>query len=881
MSTNNLNISQAQAAGRANLIKPKALSVSLDLTDTLAPVFLSKTALEFDVQRVGETSWLDLIADEIISITINGSSVKPSQVWDGARIKLINLAAAMSVEVVANCRYMNTGEGLHRFTDPADGETYLYTQFEVSDARRVFACFEQPDIKFSWRLDVAASTNWRVFSNSMSCKEILNVDAGQIAAEAGGVGSTAWHFAPTPPISTYVMAIVAGPYVGKHDTFQSQRTVFGHSPDGSASQAVDIPLGVFVRKSLAKYLDADEIFTVTKEGMKWFEDKFEFAYPFDKYDQIFVPEFNAGAMENAGCVTFRDDLIFRSRVTRAAYETRANTILHEMAHMWFGDLVTMKWWNDLWLNESFAEWAAHWASTGATKYDDAWTLFHIQRKAWAYRQDQLPSTHPIAAQMPDLDSVYENFDGITYAKGASALRQLVAWVGEENFLKATRTYFNKHAWGNTTLPDFLEPLEVASGRDLSEWSKSWLETAGVTLLRPNFLLNQDGTYASFEILQSPPDAPPGLPQVLRPHRLNLGLYDLGGEQLKLRELIEIDVTGATTVVEPLRGAKQPDLLLINDGDLTYAKVRLDEKSLASATKYIGTIDSSLTRALIWGAVWDMVRDGETSTGAYVALVASGIAGEGDIGVVQTVLRQVRTAIDIYAAPNNRKKYLQVLSEALWRQAQAAQPGSDHQLAFARGFASSAVTTADLGVVGGLLAGNVVVSGLVIDTDFRWALLMRLVVMGKAGETDIAAELARDDTATGRENAAAARAAQSNLVAKEHAWTLVTEDASAPNAVVNAVVGSIAQADQPEFLSDLAMKYFAQIPQLWSFRTHEIGQTLLMGLYPALVVNQSTVDSARAAISDFKDLPVGARRIIEEQADLTKRALRCRAVDSTA
>ena len=871
MSANKLNITQAEASVRAELIEPRLLSVNLDVTDTKSPVFLSETTLEFGVREAGESTWIDLIADEVLSLKVNGVNVEPGQVWDGARIRLADLTADTTVEVVAKCRYMNTGEGLHRFTDPADDETYLYTQFEVSDARRVFACFEQPDLKFAWQLSVTAPADWEVFSNSIAQKDVPDL---------GSSGSAVWRFAQTPPVSTYVMAIVAGPYVGKRDEYESASAPIPQFSDGSRGASAEIPLGVFARKSLAEHLDADEILTVTKEGMKWFEEKFEIAYPFEKYDQIFVPEFNAGAMENAGCITFRDDLIFRSRVTRAAYETRANTILHEMAHMWFGDLVTMRWWNDLWLNESFAEWAAHWASTGATKYDDAWTLFHIQRKAWAYRQDQLPSTHPIAAQMPDLDSVYENFDGITYAKGASALRQLVAWVGEENFLAATRAYFDKHAWGNTTLPDLLEPLAAASGRDLTEWSKAWLETAGVTLLRPNFSLSDDGTYKTFEILQSAPDAPPGLPPVLRPHRLNLGLYDLQNEKLELRKFAEIDVTGAATQVKALIGEKQPDLLLINDGDLTYAKVRLDPRSLASATRHIGTIESSLTRALIWGAVWDMVRDGETSTGSYVDLVASGIASESDIGVVQTVLRQVRTAIDLYAAPENRAKYLGVLSKSLWEETEAASPGSDHQLAFARGFVSSAVGRDELDLVAGLLAGSVVVNGLVIDTDFRWALLMRLVVMGRVGETEISAELLRDDTATGRENAAAARAALPDAAAKNVAWQVATDDVSAPNAVVGSIVGSIAQADQPEFLAGLAEKYFESIPKLWSFRTHEIGQTLLTGLYPALVVSQETIASAKAALNRFGDLPVGAQRIIEEQIDSTARALRCRAADTT-
>jgi aminopeptidase N len=451
-----------------------------------------------------------------------------------------------------------------------------------------------------------------------------------------------WSFAVTPTMSSYLYALCAGPYFKKTDVYKGK---FG-----------SYPLAIFVRPSLAQFLDHEEIFEITKQGFAWFENKFQVGYPFPKYDQIFVPEFNAGAMENVGCVTFRDEYIFRSRTTRTAYESRANTILHEMAHMWFGDLVTMKWWNDLWLNESFAEWAAHWASTGATKYNEAWTLFHVQRKAWAYRQDQLPSTHPIAANMPDLDSVYENFDGITYAKGASALRQLVAWVGEENFLKGLKAYFDKHAWKNTELSDLLTELSISSGRDLDSWTKLWLQSSGATLLRPVIKTDTNNVITSVIINQEPPSAPPGLPPVLRPHRLAVGTYEKQGNKLVRTNRFEIDVEGAITEVKELIGLKRPALILVNDDDLTYAKIRLDEVSLDTATKEIASIDSSLSRALIWGAVWDMVRDGEVGTGKYLDLVLSGLAAETDVGLVQQVLMQCRSAIDVYADRKNRISY---------------------------------------------------------------------------------------------------------------------------------------------------------------------------------------------------------------------------------
>ncbi|MSW11350.1 MAG: aminopeptidase N, partial [Actinobacteria bacterium] len=773
--------------------------------------------------------------------------------FDGHRIELPNLLAENEVVITADCAYMNTGEGLHRFVDPVDNETYLYTQFESADARRMFACFEQPDLKATFALTVTAPSHWKVVSNSPS------PDPEMITPT-----TSRWTFEATPRMSTYITALVAGPY---HEVRDSYTGTFG-----------TYPLGIFCRNSLAQYLDPEDIFDLTKAGFEFFEKQFQIGYPFGKYDQLFVPEFNAGAMENAGCVTFLEDLIFRSRVTDAAYEQRANTILHEMAHMWFGDLVTMTWWDDLWLNESFAEWAAHYANVNATRYVDAWTSFSNQRKAWAYRQDQLPSTHPIAADMVDLDSVRVNFDGITYAKGASALRQLVAWVGEPEFLTGVHNYFVKHAWGNTQLSDLLSELEATSGRDLSGWTDEWLRTSGVNLIRPQFELAADGTYSDFTITQEPPSAPAGLPPTLRSHRMAIGLYDLVAGQLTRRERFELDVVGASTKVPALVGIKQPALLLLNDDDLTFAKVRLDEKSWRTAVEHLGVVDSSLARAIIWGAAWDMTRDAEVSTGDFLALVLSGIGQESDIGVVQGVLRQLKSAIDQFAAPANRSGYLEQLANGVLGFAQDSEPGSDHQLAFARVFNSCATTSAHLDIVAGLLDGSITWSGLKIDTDLRWSLLQRLVVTGRLAEEAIEAELRSDDTATGRRQAAVAFAARPTMVAKELAWADIIERTELPNAILEDTIGGFVQPDQVELLVDYRSKYFAALPQVWAKRTMETSQSITMGLYPAFLVDEETLAQTDAFLAG--DLNSALRRLVGEGRDGIERALRARAADTS-
>jgi aminopeptidase N len=846
------NVTRAEAADRSRLIAVDGYDVDLDLT-TGEHDFASTTTVAFRAHQVGASTWIDLIAPEVLSVNLNGRELVPAEVVQGSRIRLDGLEDANVLIIRARCAYMRTGEGLHRFVDPVDDEVYLYTQFESADARRMYACFEQPDLKAPFTLHVRAPEHWVVVSNA---PDPARTDLGD--------GTTRWDFPATPRISTYITALVAGPYYSVHDVYDG--------PHGS------YPLRIFCRNSLAEYLDPEDIFLLTKQGFAFFEQEFGVPYPFAKYDQLFVPEFNAGAMENAACVTFLEDMVFRSRVTDAAYEQRANTILHEMAHMWFGDLVTMKWWDDLWLNESFAEWAAHHANVHATRYADAWTTFSNQRKAWAYRQDQLPSTHPIAADMVDLDAVRVNFDGITYAKGASALRQLVAWVGEDNFRKGINAYFTKHAWGNTELGDLLAELETASGRDLSGWIAEWLQTSGVNLMRPAIDVADDGTYTSVAILQEPPAMPEGVAPTLRSHRMAVSLFDLHDGQLVRRERIELDVVGPRTDVPQLVGVQQPDLLLLNDDDLTFTKVRLDDRSWRTAVAHLGDIVDSMPRALIWGAAWDMVRDAEVPTGEYVDLVIAGLPQETDIGVVQQTLRQVRTAVDLFATPEHRPVYAQRLADTLDTLMRSAPPGSDHQLAFVRAFIALATSDRDLDTVASILNGSLVLEGLAVDADLRWSLLQRLAATGRVELDAIEAELAADDTATGRRQAAVARAARPSAEAKDLAWADMMERTDLPNAILEATIGGFVQPDQVDLLTPFRQRFFDEIVRAWDAQTMEMGQSLAMGLYPSLIVDERTVRETDAFL-ERDDLNPALRRLVVEGRDGVRRSLRARAADA--
>ncbi|MET9512960.1 aminopeptidase N [Streptomyces flavidovirens] len=857
------NLTREEAQQRASLLTVDAYEIELDLSGAQeGGTYRSVTTVRFECAEAGAQTFIHLVAPAVHQVVLNGKPLDVAAVFRDSRITLKHLEAGQNnLKVVADCAYTNTGEGLHRFVDPVDQQAYLYTQFEVPDARRVFASFEQPDLKATFQFTVKAPSGWTVISNSPTPSPAPKDDI--------------WVFEPTPRISTYVTALIVGPYHSVHSSYE-----------GANGQSV--PLGIYCRPSLAEFLDADAIFDVTRQGFDWFQEKFDYAYPFAKYDQLFVPEFNAGAMENAGAVTIRDQYIFRSRTTDAAYERRAETILHELAHMWFGDLVTMEWWNDLWLNESFATYTsvACQAHAPGSKWPHSWTTFANSEKTWAYRQDQLPSTHPIMADIRDLDDVLVNFDGITYAKGASVLKQLVAYVGQDEFFRGVQAYFKAHAFGNTRLSDLLGALEKTSGRDLKTWSKAWLETAGINILRPEIETDADGNVTSFAVRQEAPALPAGAKgtSILRPHRIAVGCYDLDGAGKLVRtNRIELDIEAAELTEVPFpANTPRPAVILLNDDDLSYAKVRLDVESLAVVTAHIGDFTESLPRALCWSAAWDMTRDGELATRDYLALVLSGIGKESDIGVVQSLHRQAKLALELYAAPDWRETGLARWTEATLEHLRAAEPGSDHQVAWARAFAATARTDAQLDLLQGLLDGTETVEGLAVDTEMRWAFVGRLAATGRADEKVIAAELERDKTSAGELHAASARAARPTAGAKAEAWASVIESDKLPNSTQEAVISGFVQTDpaQRELLAPYTEKYFAAVKGVWESRSHEMAQQIAVGLYPAVQVSRATLDATDAWLESASPSAALRRLVLESRAGI-ERALKAQAADAGA
>jgi aminopeptidase N len=842
------NLTREEARDRRQLLDVRSYQVELDLTGGDS-TFLSACTVRFHCSSPGTASFIELTAPAVREIVLNGDPVSVSA-FDGNRIALDGLQATNELRVVAECAYSRSGEGLHRFTDPSDGGIYLYSDLETFDAHRLYACFDQPDLKASFEFSVIAPGDWLVLSNMAA-----DVGGEPVAGHPMADGTRRWHFPPSPVMSTYITAIVAGPYyqvTSEHD---------------------GIPMGIYCRRSLAGYLDPAEIFEVTRQGFDFYHDVFGVRYAFGKYDQVFVPEYKAGAMENAGCVTFLEDYVFRSRVTDFARELRGDTILHELAHMWFGDLVTMSWWDDLWLNESFATWASALAQAEATRWPNAWTTFCQLHKAWAYQQDQLPSTHPIAADIPDIAAVEVNFDGITYAKGASVLKQLVAYVGRDHFLAGVRRYFAEHAWGNATLGDLLGALQESSGRELSGWSKQWLETAGVNTLRPEYELDDEGRLTNFTVVQTAPASHP----VLRAHRIAVGLYDRTGAGLVRRRRVETDIAGECTVLPELAGEPQPDLVLVNDDDLTYAKMRLDSRSLATLITSIGEFTESLPAALCWASAWDMCRDAEMAARHYVQLVSSGVDHAEDISVVQTLLRQAATALRRFTDPAWRPRGANEAAGTLLGLAERAAPGSDHQLAYVQAFAILASSRSDLALLSGLLDGSAYMDSLVVDTELRWRLLHRLCSQGAAGPAEIDAELRRDSTDAGERRAATCRAAIPEPEAKEAAWQAIISG-TLPNAAFRATLNGFNDPDQAELLAPYATRYFDVVGGIWANWSSDMAQWFTTNAYPLSQISEHTV-SLTDDYLDRTDPPAGLRRLLLENRDSIQRALRCQVRDA--
>ncbi|MCB5294663.1 aminopeptidase N [Arthrobacter sp. SO3] len=863
----NQNLRRDEAATRSALITTHSYDVSVDVRQAADPEvagYTSRSVINFSASEPGSSTFLDFISSEVHSVFLNGTELAVADVVDGSRIRLHGLQAENQVTVTGTALYSTSGEGMHRFFDPADGQCYLYTQYEPADARRVFANFEQPDLKAEFTFHVMAPSDWQVASNGVETRRTLLTSDPD---------TSRWDFAPTKAMSTYITTLLAGPYFKAEDSWGTTLE------DGTR---LEVPLALYCRASMAPSFDPDALFTLTRNGLDFFNELFDFPYPWGKYDQAFVPEYNLGAMENPGLVTFTESYVFSSRAADSQYQARANTLLHEMAHMWFGDLVTMQWWDDLWLKESFADYMGTLGVDRTTGWATAWVNFANNRKAWAYVQDQLPTTHPIVADIPDLEAAKQNFDGITYAKGASVLKQLVAYVGFEAFVAGSRQYFKDHAYGNTTLADLLAALSAASGRDLADWARQWLQTSGISTLSSE-IQERDGVLGTVIIIQDAEDPTTGR-QEPRPHRLRIGLYEHVAGALVRTDSIETDISRARTEVAALSGKARPALMLVNDDDLSYVKVRLDPRSEATVRDSLGALSDPMARALCWTALWDSARDAATPAARYVEAVQRFGPTESGIGVLLNVLGNASTAIERYVPEAGRADvrlgFLTLAADELHR----AAPGSDQQLAWARTVAaSSRFDGSQLDLLRGILDGSTVIAGLSVDAELRWNFWHALAANGKATVAELDAELLRDNTAAGKSGHATALAARPDPVVKEAAWQEAVHGTSLSNQLLSATIAGFNTGPAP-LLRGFIDPYFECLEEVWAGRSIEIASRIVRGLYPAgqdlhggSPETHPVIVRTDHWLAGHPEAPRALRRIIIEQRSHLHRALKAQAL----
>ena len=852
-------ITRSESDERARLLRVGSYDIALDLTQG-EEVFGSACVIRFGCARPGAASYADLIAASVQEITLNGVRLDPARVCADGRIALTGLAESNELRVAARCAYTRDGSGLHRAVDSADGRVYTYADLYPADARRVFACFDQQDLKAGFAFHVTAPAHWTVLSNQPPASRDEGAsrepEAGGRAGGSGEGGVATWHFPPGPPVCTYHGALIAGEY---YRTEQVHTTPAGQR----------VTLGLACRRSLAQYLEPDDVLAVARTGLDYYTSLIGTPFPVGKYDQVYVPEFPAGANSCPGCIAVSEEYLFRSRVSEARRERRATMILHEMAHQWFGEVVSPAWWDDMWLNESFASLCGSQATAEATRFTDAWTTFCAGWKVWAYRQDQQPSTHPVAARADTLGEAVTNFDGISYAKGASVLRQLQAYLGREAFFGGLRAYFAAHRWGNARLADLLAALSASSGRDLADWSAAWLETAGVNTLRPEFEVDAAGAFTSFAVRQEAPAEQP----VLRPHRVAVGLYEFENALLACRHRAEVALTGERTAVPGLTGLGRPDLIVINDDDLDYAVVRFDEVSLRTLTTSIGDVTDPMARTVCWSALLDMALQGELPTLSLARTLAANMGREQSVSVLQSLLDQTRTLMSQLADPATVPEGQDALAAAALRLLWQAEPGSDRQLAWVQLLAWTARSGEQLDLLAGLLDGTASVPGLPVDAELRWELLLRLATTGRAGDPQIDAEVARDRTDEGCRHALACRAAIGDAAHKAAAWRLLTRGELGATGI-REVARAFAQPEQAALVAPYAGEYFAVLPALWASRSGMLRIFLGKALFPYSAAGPELLARIEEFLGAEQSDP-GLARIVIEGRDIVEKSLRAR------
>ena len=893
------NLRHEEAAWRASVCQVASSHVAIDVSTAIDPsevAFAVHCRMRLRIRRPAEGLWVDFVGQGVDSLSIDGQPVAVS--WDSARIVLPVLdPGEHAVEIGARGLYSNSGQGLHRFHDPVDGATYLYTHFEPSDARRAWPVMEQPDLKTRFSLEVTHPRGWTVMSNTrpVAGGSGAHVPADSADTDSGEVGSDVevTSFASSKPLPSYLTALAAGPW----------HRVTGQWSSPSR-QGLTIPLSWSCRASLADHLDASELLDLTRAGLDLYDQSYSYGFPWDSYDSVLVPEYNLGAMENPGCVTFNEDLyLFRGPVTRAQRSGRANTILHEMCHMWFGDLVTPAWWEDTWLKESFADHQGTWAASEAAGFTEAWVSFASTRKAWAYLEDSRPATtHPIVAQVDDVEAARQAFDGITYAKGASVLKQLVAYVGQDAFLEAAGRLFERSAYGNAALDDFLDVLSQVSGRDMQDWARAWLHTAGPSILT-NEVVVDGGRIVSLTLRQEGTDPTTG-ELVLRPHTLVVGLYSLDEDGALVRTH-RLPVTMETEQVEVSEavGLPAPDVVLVNDEDLTYAVVRPDDDSLSCLAASLGSVRDPMARALAWSMLHNLLRDAFIGSPLFVEAVLAHADDDTEPGTLATLLSQALRAASRYSGPKTRRALLDRLladdptgdpedsaplpGRGGWGRLRAAAPGSDSQLVRARAWLEAAGQAGRLSQqsrvqvtdrIRLLLNGGL--PGLEPDADLRWRALTALAQLDAVGAGELAAQRKADPTAKGITHYLRASSSAPREELKTEIFERLLNESFLSNDHIDALIAGFAVDAHRELTALFTARYLQELQRMWSGRGQEIATRLVTGLFPACG-DEADAQAVGDWLEGHPEAPLALRRLVLKGLDDLRRALAARRVASAS
>jgi aminopeptidase N len=900
-----LNLTRFEASFRSRIIGNAKYYITLDLMDD-GKYFDAITTIEFDAIK-GTSTFIDLVATEVYSITLNNHALDAKKNYNDYRVGLSDLEAENRVCIRSKMKYSNVGEGLHKYIDPVDKEVYLYSQFEVPDSRQVFATFEQPDIKGVFNFTIIAPSRWAIMSTAPTVKPVRSKIYDTEKEEA-----SIWTFHNTPKLSSYVTGIVAGPYFMVKDELTNT--------DGRT-----IPLTVACRQSVKEHLDYENIIDITKKGFEFYGEIFDFPYPYAKYDQIFVPEFNAGAMENVGLITYTDSYVFTSKVPKPLVERRAVTILHELAHMWFGDLVTMKWWNDLWLNESFAEYMSTLATAETTEFDENWVTFNTNEKTRAVAQDMLPSTHPIAARINNLEDVQVNFDMITYAKGASVLKHLVAYVGRDNFFEGIHNYLKKYSYSNATLADLVVELEAASGRDLKSWCLAWLESPGTNTLTPIIDYDETGTITKFQIKQGYPEEY----QIVRPHRLGIGFYNFNKSNVLIRtDYIEIDVDGYYTNVSEIVGKKSADLIVLNDNDLTFTKIELDDKSFKCVKDNLEKIKNDLTRSVVWNSLFDAMFDKKIKLKDFLDVSIRALKTETNSSIIKQQILNFSEVINLFTpdtpmkgnsnsslrgangdaaisgGKTSQRAELQAKISDLYLELISTAPDSDIKLQYLQALtaigntksaiataknllsegpnasvipASPSVIPAQAGIqTGSVNLGNAIVTqgldSIEIDNDLKWNLLGLLVNNSEAGIDEIKKLLKEKDNQVARQYAAKLSAQIPTEENKEFTFSSLFDKDDKTNAITRWTSIGYSKSYDSKVFEKTAYKYFDYVKEVWNNRDFQIAEQLIEAMYPVSFVNEEFLQFGENWLEENKFEPEAMLRLVRENVWWTKHAL---------